>query len=130
MAERPIDLGRQRLLISRELGSEFASFLEDGSSEGGSGAVGRTREYLAENPTGQIIGAKLKKNGSLSDFEASLCRQMGLPRGSKLKDVKNRLAGRENDFLLVILGKDNLSSRDRKKLRSQIKKLGLSNVVE
>jgi len=130
MTERPIDLNSQRLLISQEIGGEFVSLLESHPEESDPKVVKLSRKFLTENRRGQIIGARFEEGASLSDFEASLCRQMGLPENSNLRDVRDRIAGREDNFLLVVLGKDNLSPKDRKRLTGQIKRLNLENIIE
>lgn len=129
MAERPIDLGNQRLSVSQALGDEFVSLLEGPPRESDPETVKLSREFLAENGKNQIIGVRFEEEASLSGFKASLCQQMGLPEGSSLRDVRDRLAGRESHFLLVVLGMDNLSQKDGIKLSRQIKRLNLKNVA-
>ena len=103
------------MLLTQELGN-FAHALEgrETVTEGQEVLLATVRDYVLERPNTQILGTSLTKDSTLPDVEASLCRQMGLPSDFGLRDIKNRVAGSENKFILVFPGAQNLSKRERK----------------
>lgn len=122
MPERSIDLKDQRLAISQNLGDDFVRAIESPQeNEQMSDAVIKTRQALFNNPDIQILGYRLNEGDGFKEIEASLSRQMGLPHGFSLRDVKDRIAGREKDFLLVITGLNQLSINEKEKLQKNIK---------
>lgn len=126
MSERPINLETQRLSVSQELGADFASALEGGAltDERQGDLIKAVQAHVSVNPETRIIGTKLNKESTFLDIATSLSRQMGLPPDSKLRDVGDRLTGRESSFLLVFPGADELSERKRKRFQKKLKKLG------
>ena len=125
-----IDLGSQRLSVSSELGNDFALVLEGkaGVSEGHEELIRDVRKQISENPRTQIIGTKLTEESALSDVVASLSRQMGLPPGSQLRDIRNRLVGRENDFLMLVLDADRLPEKRKRGLEKRLKSLKVKTI--
>ncbi|MDO8488126.1 MAG: hypothetical protein Q7S31_02300 [bacterium] len=72
-----------------------------------------------------------KEGEGPKEIEASLCRQMGLPPSSNLRDVKNRLVGRENEFLLVVRGLSSLPPAEQKRIKERLNKgLRLESIYE
>ena len=126
MAEGKIDLGSDKLMVSQALGDEFVNSLERQSPE--SPLATSVRERLLENPSLKILGIRLQEDSQLKDVENSLSTQMGLPPGSNLKSVKDRLAGRERDFLLVIDGINSLTDKGQRKMRKRLGNLKTESV--
>jgi len=125
-----IDLGNKRLSVSQAFGSEFVSILEEAPAEGESWVVRQVRDLMILCPGINLIGGRVEKGTGFSGLREILCQQMGLPEGSKLGAVKDRLHGREKDFLLVVDGTESLSARQQKKLAKKVGKLGILMILE
>ena len=125
------NLGRERLITSLSLGSPFAIALEtgEGDDERIVEFAGRVKARMLANPETKILGFRASEGSRFSDFQASLNQQLGLPPRSSTGAMRDKIKGRK-DFLLVVLGQENLSSRDRKRLEGAIKKLDVESILE
>ena len=131
MTETLIDLGDQRLILGQNLGDAFVRSIESLSSPNDSPAIKAVRIRLFNNPSTKLLGYEVKEGEGPKEIEASLCRQMGLPPSSRLRDVKDRLVGRENKFLLVVRGLSNLPPADQKRIKKRLNKgLQLESIYE
>ena len=131
MTETLISLGDQRLILGQNLGDGFVQSVESKPSPEDSPAVKAVRQRFFNNPSTKLLGYNTKKGEGLPDIEASLGRQMGLPPGSNLRDIRDRLVGRENDFLLVVTGLGSLPQREREKIKIRLNKaLNLESFYE
>ena len=129
MIEESINLGRQRLMISQELGNNFANAIEGlPSSEGHKELVESVKNHITQNPNTKIIGTELTPETTLSDVVISLGRQVGLP-DPNLTGVKGRLIGREKDFLLVFPINGDPPDELVKKIVKKTKKLGIKTLT-
>jgi len=125
-----IDLGNKRLSVSQAFGSEFVSILEEAPAEGESWVVRQVRDLMILCPGINLIGGRVEKGTGFSGLKENLCQQMGLPEGSGLRAIKDRLNGREGDFLLVVDGIENLSPRQQRRLAKKMKRLGIPLILE
>ena len=131
MTETLINLGDQRLILGQNLGDTFVRSIESLSSPDDSPATIAVRLRLFINPDTKLLGYEVKEGEGSTEIEASLCRQMGLPPGSRLRDVKDRLIGRENEFLLVVRGLRSLPPADQERIKKRLNKgLRLESIYE
>lgn len=77
-----------------------------------------------------LIGCRISPGERDCQVVAALGRQMSLPEGNSLNDVKDRIAGREKDFLLILRGIGELGIWDKARLRLLGAYLGVSKVEE
>lgn len=117
-----MDLGTQRLILGQNLGDGFVKSLESSPTGEDSQIVKAVRQRLFNRPDTKLLGYEVKEGEGIGEVEMSLCRQMGLPPGSGLRDVRDRLVGREKDFLLVVTGLDMLPQPDRKRIKDGLKR--------
>ncbi|MBI2008375.1 hypothetical protein HYS82_01830 [Candidatus Amesbacteria bacterium] len=122
MTERRVNVGNQRLILGQNLGDEFVRDVESDPSDSDSVAVKTARSRLLNNPYTLLVGYKIKSREGFKEIEGSLVRQMGLPPGSGLKEVSDRLVGREADSLLVIIGLEQVPLKERERIKNVLKK--------
>lgn len=122
MSER-LDVDRQRLKLTRAFGEEFVSALEGGLTE--KPLVNRLRSRLRKRSGLQVIGSEIDENTELPDIVGRLNEQMGLPGDSDLKDIRARLAGQEERFVLVLSGFKRLPPGKGEKILKKVKYLGV-----
>lgn len=122
MTERRVNVGNQRLILGQNLGDEFVRDVESDPSDSDSVAVKTARSRLLNNPYTLLVGYKIKSREGFKEIEGSLVRQMGLPPGSGLKEVSDRLVGREKDSLLVIIGLEQVPLKERERIKNVLKK--------
>ncbi|MBI2587411.1 hypothetical protein HYW29_01200 [Candidatus Amesbacteria bacterium] len=122
MTERRVNVGNQRLILGQNLGDEFVRDVESDPSDSDSVAVRTARSRLLNNPYTLLVGYKIKSREGFKEIEGSLVRQMGLPPGSGLKEVSDRLVGREADSLLVIIGLEQVPLKERERIKNVLKK--------
>lgn len=157
--EQPLELGSQRLLVSSSLGSPLVGLLEssiplwptlpDRLKEQVANALGQLTERPLSSVliTGgdyqtavaallrsickpHIIGAQLKEGDTLRSLLEKLASQLGLPSGEiSSRDINDRLAGREKDFVVVVLGAETLSLQERNRLTTLLQQMKLPRIV-
>ena len=126
MSER-LDVGEQRLKLTGAFGEEFVSALEKGSTE--IPLVNELRTRLREKSDLRVIGSEVDKNTKLPDIIIRLNEQMGLPSNFSLKDIRGRLAGQEERFVLVLFGLERLPPREGKEILNKLKVLKKVDVL-
>lgn len=123
-----IDLGSERLSLTRAFGSDIESRLNDQNDF--NPAVVAAREHLLGGNTRHIVGSAIAEGDPSNKVIQTIKSQMGVPDNFSTGSLSDRFGGREKDFLTVVLGFKNLSLLERVKLIWELRQIGIKYVLD